>query len=146
MNTTAFFRKGNVVLFVTGTILIVAVLVSASAIGRPTKMTGTIIGDNSNQNYIMMYAYGPNITGSITVGPTITKIIESQVHISLANASNIAQKAVGGNAHTAAVRIGVVYGFLVYKAVVVDSNYDCHDILVDAGNGKVLATVQRSWL
>jgi uncharacterized membrane protein YkoI len=65
------------------------------------------------------------------------------VHISLANASNIAEKAVGANAHTAAVRIGVVYGFLVYKAVVVHSN---HDILVDAGNGKVLATVQRSWL
>jgi hypothetical protein len=145
MNTTTFFRKRNVVLFVTGTILIVAVVVSASVIGS-TKVTGTMIGDNSNQNYIMMYGYGPNITGSVTVGPTITKIIESQVHISLANASNIAEKAVGANAHTAAVRIGVVYGFLVYKALVVDSNYGCHDILVDAGNGKVLATVQRSWL
>jgi len=40
---------------------------------------------------------------------------------------------------------GVVYGFLVYKALVVDSSNGCHDILVDAGNGKVLATVQRSW-
>jgi hypothetical protein len=146
MNTTTFFRKRNVVLFVTGTILLVAVLVSASAIGRSTKVTGSMIGDNSNQNYIMMYAYGPNITGSVTVGPTITKIIESHVHISLANASNIAEKAVGAHAHTAAVRIGVVYGFLVYKALVVDSSYGCHDILVDAGNGKVLATVQKSWL
>ena len=44
-----------------------------------------------------------------------------QVHVSLANASNIAEKAVGANAHTAAVRIGVVYGFLVYRALVVDS-------------------------
>jgi len=94
----------------------------------------------------MMYAYGPNITGSVTVGPAITKSIESQVHISLANASNIAEKGVGANAHTAAVRIGIVYGFLVYKALVVDSSNSCHDILVDAGNGKVLATVQRGWL
>jgi uncharacterized membrane protein YkoI len=99
----------------------------------------------TNQNYIMMYTYGPNITGSVPVGPTITKSIESQVHISLSNASNIAEKAVGDNAHTAAVRIGVVYGFLVYKALVVDNSDGCHDILVDAGNGKVLATVQRSW-
>jgi hypothetical protein len=142
MNTTTFFRKRNVVLFVTSSILIVAVLVSV--IGRPTNMTGTTIG-NSDQNYIMMYTYGPNITGSVPVGPTITKSIESQVHISLSNASNIAEKAVGDNAHTAAVRIGVVYGFLVYKALVVDNSNGCHDILVDAGNGKVLATVQRSW-
>ena len=63
----------------------------------------------------MMYAYGPNITGSVRIGPTLAKTIESQVHVSLANASNIAEKAVGA-AHTAAVRIGVVYGFLVYKA------------------------------
>jgi hypothetical protein len=146
MNTTTFFRKRNAVLFVTGTILIVAVLVSASAIGRPTNMRGTMIGDNSNQNYFMMYTYGPNITGSVKVGPTITKTIESQVHISLANASTIAEKAVGANAHTATVRIGIVYGFLAYKALVVDSNYGYHEILVDAGNGKVLATVQRGWL
>ena len=144
MNTTTFFRKRNVVLFVTSSILIVAVLVSV--IGRPTNMTGTTIGNNSNQNYIMI-TYGPNITGSVPVGPTITKSIESQVHISLSNASNIAEKAVGDNAHTAAVRIGVVYGFLVYKALVVDNSNGCHDILVDAGNAKVLATatVQQSW-
>jgi len=91
-----------------------------------------------------MYDYGPDITGSIMVGPTITKVIESQVR--LPNASNIAEKAVGANARTTTVRIGVVYGFLVYKAVVLDSNYGCYDILVDAGKGKVLTSVQRSWL
>src|SRR5215472_9620133 len=106
MNIMMVLRKRNVVLFVTGGILIVAVLVSV--IGRPTNMTGSTIGNNSNQNYIMMYTYGSNITGSVPVGPTITKTIESQVHVSLANASNIAEKAVGANAHTAAVRIGVV--------------------------------------
>jgi len=143
MNIMMVLRKRNVVLFVTGGILIVAVLVSV--IGRPTNMTGSTIGNNSNQNYIMMYTYGSNITGSVPVGPTITKTIESQVHVSLANASNIAEKAVGANAHTTAVRIGVVYGFVVYKTLVVDSSNGCHDILVDAGNGKVLATAQRSW-
>ena len=109
-------------------------------------MIESTIGNNSNQNYIMMYGsmYGSNITGSVPVGPTITKTIESQVHISLSNASNIAEKAVDANAHTTAVRIGVEYGFVVYKTLVVDSSNGCHDILVDAGNGKVLATAQRS--
>jgi hypothetical protein len=44
------------------------------------------------------------------------------------------------------MRIGVVYGFLVYKVLVVDNNYGFHWIIVDAGNGKVLASVQRIWL
>jgi hypothetical protein len=85
-----------------------------------------------------MMTYGPYITGSVSVGPAIAKSIESLVRISLANASTIAEKAVGTNAHAAAVRIGVVYGFLVYKALIVDSNYGFHWILVDAGNGKPL--------
>jgi hypothetical protein len=31
----------------------------------------------------------------------------------------------------------VVYGFLVYMAVVVDSNNNFHGVLLDSGNGKV---------
>jgi hypothetical protein len=143
MDRTTLFIKRNVALFVTVAILIVAVGVSASALGRPqTYLTDTIIGGNSNQNYMM--TYGPYITGSVSVGPAIAKSIESLVRISLANASTIAEKAVGTNAHAAAVRIGVVYGFLVYKALIVDSNYGFHWILVDAGNGKVLASVQSN--
>jgi hypothetical protein len=42
------------------------------------------------------------------------------------------------------VRIGVVHGFLVYMALVVDSNNNFHGVLVDAGNGKVLVSTQMS--
>ena len=92
----------------------------------------------------MMGTYGPNITGSVAIGPTIAKAIASQVHVSLTNASIIAEKAVGANAHAAAVRIGVDHGFLVYMAFVVDSNNNFHGVLVDSGNGKVLASTQVS--
>jgi hypothetical protein len=91
-----------------------------------------------------MMMMGPNITGSISLGPTIAKAIASQVHVSLANASTTAEKAVGANAHAAAVRIGVVHGFLVYMALVVDSNNNFHGVLVDPGNGKVLASTPMS--
>jgi uncharacterized membrane protein YkoI len=97
-----------------------------------------------NKPNMMMGTYGPNITGSVAIGPTMAKAIASQVHVSLANASIIAEKAVGANAHAAAVRIGVVHGFLVYMAFVVDSNNDFHSVLVDSGNGKVLASTQVS--
>jgi hypothetical protein len=95
---------------------------------------------------MMMGTYGPNITGSIALGPTIAKAIASQVHVNLANASMIAEKAVGANAHSAAVRIGVVHGFLVYMALVVDSSNNFHGVLVDAGNGKVLSQLSLAAL
>ena len=67
----------------------------------------------------------------------------SQVHVSLANASTTAEK-VGANAHAASVRLGVVHGFLVYMALVVDSSNNFHGVLVDPGSGKVLASTQMS--
>ena len=78
------------------------------------------------------------------MGQTIAKAIASQVHVSLANASTTAEKAVGANAHAAAVRIGVVHGFLVYMALVVDSNNNFHGVIIDPGNGKVLSSSPMS--
>ncbi|MDQ6863101.1 MAG: hypothetical protein M3044_04690 [Thermoproteota archaeon] len=124
---------------------------ASAQIGRSgSNMTsGAMAGAGSNGNQsmgsrIMMSSFGPNITGSVALGPTIAKVIASQVHVSLANASTVGEKAVGANAHAAAVRIGVVHGFLVYMALVVDSSNNFHGVLVDAGNGKVLASTQMS--
>ena len=38
----------------------------------------------------------------------------------------------------------MVHGFLVYRALVVDSNYDFHTVVVDAGNGNVLSSAPLS--
>jgi uncharacterized membrane protein YkoI len=149
MDEKTSLRKRNVVLFIAVTVLLVSVGVSASAISQDaraqtkTNMTGSMTGGQNKPN-MMMGTYGPNITGSVAIGPTMAKAIASQVHVSLANASIIAEKAVGANAHAAAVRIGVVHGFLVYMAFVVDSNNNFHGVLVDSGNGKVLSSTQVS--
>src|SRR5437870_9321135 len=66
------------------------------------------------------------------------------MNVSLANASTIAEKAACPNSHAVAVRIGVVHGFLVYMALVIDSSNNFHGVLVDPGNGKVLASTQMS--
>jgi hypothetical protein len=49
---------------------------------------------------------------------------------------------VGPNSHAVSVRIGVVRGFVVYIALVSDTNHSIHRVLVDAGNGKVLSSTQ----
>jgi hypothetical protein len=77
-------------------------------------------GAGQNQSKMMMGTYGPNITGSVPLGTIIAKAIASKVNVTLANASTTAEKAVGANAHAVALRIGVVPGFLVYMALVVD--------------------------
>jgi hypothetical protein len=154
MNTTSSITKRNVVAFVTVTLLLVSVGLSASSI-VPTQdaraqtkanTTSTVTGGIGSQNKsnVMLSNYGPNITGSIPFGPTIENAIASAVHVTLANASTIAEKAVGANTHALAVRIGVIHGFLVYMALVVDSNHGFHGVLVDPGNGKVLSSTPLS--
>ncbi len=68
---------------------------ATARMGNSSMMSGA----GQNQSKMMMGTSGPNITGSIPFGPTIFKAISSQVHVSLANASTTAEKAVGANAH-----------------------------------------------
>src|SRR5947208_3848228 len=117
---------------------------SESATAQMSTNSSMMSGPSQNQSRMMMGTSRPNITGTIPMEPTIAKAISSQVHVSLANASTTAEKAVGANAHAAAVRIGVVHGFLVYMALVLDRNNNFHGLLVDPGTGKVLASTQMS--
>lgn len=94
----------------------------------------------AGQNQTNMIMGAANITGSIPLRQTIAKAITSELHVSLANASLIAEKAVGSSAHAVSVRLGIVQGSLVYIALVVDSNNNFHHVFVDPGNGKVLAS------
>jgi hypothetical protein len=107
------------------------------------QMSAGNITDSSTQNQTNAMM-GPNITGSIAIGPTMFKAFASVIHVSLSNASTTAEKTVGANAHSVAIRIGAVHGFLVYMALVVDPNNNFHGVLVDPGNGKVLASTPVS--
>jgi uncharacterized membrane protein YkoI len=148
MNTPGF-RKRNVVVLI-ATALIVSVGVSTSTTeyiqyaGAQTKSnnaTGMMGGNKLNTTG---GASGTNFTGSVSLAPLIAKTIASKINVTLVNATTIAEKAVGTNAHAVSARLAVVHGFLVYRAFVVDSNYDFHTVLVDAGNGSVLSSAPLS--
>jgi uncharacterized membrane protein YkoI len=83
-----------------------------------------------------------NLTGSVQVFPKLSQIIQSKANISLSAAATSAEKTVGPNAHVISTHLGVINGFLVYAANVVDANSNIHRVIVDAGNGKVLSTIQ----
>ena len=132
--------KRKVTTLVLSVLAVTTVVIGTGSLeGVKAQMTTSNMTGSQNQTN-MMTMMGTNITGSIPFGPTIAKAIASQIHISLANASTTAEKAVGANAHSAAVRVGEVHGFLVYMALVLDSNNNFHGVLVDPGTGKVLAS------
>jgi uncharacterized membrane protein YkoI len=102
----------------------------------PGNSTAAIDGSINNNNI----GIGQNITGSIKLRNIVGSAIASQIKISLIEATSIAQKALSGNAHAVAANLGQENGFLVYTIWVVDSNYNFHRIVVDAGNGQILVS------
>jgi hypothetical protein len=146
MNTTGF-RKRNV-LIVTALILSVGVSTWTTEyiqyVGAQTKSNITTGMMGGNKLKTTIGASGTNITGSVSLAHLIAKTLASEVNVTLVNATTIAEKAVGINAHAVSARLAVVHGFLAYRALVVDSNYDFHTVLVDAGNGNVLSSAPLS--
>jgi hypothetical protein len=131
----------------TALIFIIGVSVVAIVSIQDTRAAaiGGMTGSNSSQGTAnTTIGAGANITGSLSLRDMLAKKAGSEVHLSLANASTIAEKTVGPNSHAVSVRIGVVRGFVVFIALVSDINHGIHSVLVDAGNGKVLSSTQLS--
>jgi uncharacterized membrane protein YkoI len=147
MNTPDFRKRNVVVLIVTALIVSVGVSTSITEYiqyaGAQTKSSTTGMTGGNKLN-TTGGASGTNITGSVSLAPLIAKTIASEVNVTLVNATTIAENAVGNNSHAVSARLAVLHGFLVYRALVVDSNYDLHTVLVDAGNGNVLSSAPLS--
>jgi uncharacterized membrane protein YkoI len=110
-----------------------------------TGSTSTSTSNNSIKNNPSAGAANSNWTGSIQLSSTLSQTIESKVHTSLSNAITVAEKTVGANSHATSGRLTAENGFLVYSVWVRNpTNNSLHRIIVDAGNGKVLANQQPS--
>jgi len=140
MNRTTCFSvlvRTTALIFITGVLAVAIVSIQDT----PATAIGGMTGTNSRQG-IATIGVGANITGSLSLQNMLAKKAGSEVHLSLATASTIAEKSVGPNSHAVSVRIGVVRGFVVYAALVSDINHGIHSVLVDAGNGKVLSSTK----
>jgi len=118
-------------------LLIIAVLAVTASI------TIGILQEASAQNQSRTNAvFLRNLTGSVQVFPRLSQIIQSKASVSLSAAATSAEKCVGQNSHAISAHVVVVNGYLVYTIRVVDTNNNIHRVIVDAGNGKVLSTIQ----
>jgi len=143
IRTTSFSVLTRIIalIFIIGVLAVTIVSIQDTPASAISGMTG---GNSSQGIANTTTGAGSNITGSLSLQNMLAKKAGSEVHLSLANASTIAEKAVGPNSHAISVRIGVVHGFVVYIALV--QSHGIHRVLVDAGNGKALSSTQLSIL
>ena len=117
-------------------LIIVVLIVTASLI------TG-ILQEASAQTQSSTGAFTlRNLTGSVQIFPSKSQIIQTKASVSLSTAATTAEKSVGPNSHATSAHISIVNGYLVYRVHVIDTNNNIHRVIVDAGNGKVLSTIQ----
>lgn len=126
-------------------LIIAAIAVTASiTIGTFTSsyIQQSVSAQNQNNSSGAGHPSVRNLTGSVQVFPKLSQIIQSKANVSLSTAATSAQTAVGANSHVISAHLGIVNGFLVYVAHVVDANNNIHTVIVDAGNGKILSATQ----
>ncbi len=107
-----------------------------------TYMQQTASAQNQSSTSNAVAAPLKNLTGSVQVFPRLSQTIQSKANVSLSAAATSAEKSVGPNSHIISAHLRVVNGYLVYTAHVVDASNNIHRVIVDAGNGKVLSTIQ----
>jgi uncharacterized membrane protein YkoI len=80
----------------------------------------------------------PEITGSVNVKDTIKNYINANQKISFSVAASTVEKQVE-NGSVVGGHVGIEQGYLVYTFCVIDTKSDTsYNIIIDAGNGKVL--------
>lgn len=127
-------------LLLIGVLALTASITTGILVSTYTQQAATAQNQNSTSNTGAVPL--KNLTGSVQVFPRLSQTIQSKANVSLSAAATNAEKAVGPNSHVISAHLGVVNGFLVYTAHVVDAGNNIHRVIVDAGNGKVLSSIQ----
>ncbi len=84
------------------------------------------------------------INGTINLGQTIFEAIGSQVNTTLTQAITTAELSTGNNSIAMAAFGGEYGGYFVYTIILGTPGMEFHKVLVDPGNGQVLASQEVS--
>lgn len=97
-----------------------------------------------NQTEMGMIKDYMKINGTINIMDTMFQAISSKVNITLTEAINTAEQAVGNNSHAVYAKADEKNGFLVYSILLCSSDMKFYKVIVDPGNGQVLLTKEIS--
>jgi hypothetical protein len=92
----------------------------------------------------MTSAQQQQINGTINLGQTIFEAISSKVNTTLTQAITTAEQSVGNNSFALAAFGGEHGGYLVYTIILGSPGMQFNKVIVDPGNGQVLASQEIS--
>ena len=127
------FTAASVITFVA------AILVFSMISNIMTAHNVSAQNTRDNKTVTTMTSSSQNITSSVKIIPTLISALVSQVKVSLVQATMAAEKAVGNSSHAIVALLKTESGYLVYTVWVLDGSDDIHQVIVDPGNGQVLA-------
>jgi hypothetical protein len=130
----------------TATVIATATLI-AMMMGIITSTSGhnvsaQMMGDRGD--FDNMTAGQQQINGTINLGQTIFEAIGSKVNTSLTQAITTAEQSVGNNSFALAAFGGEHGGYLVDTIILGTPGMKFHKVIVDPGNGQVLASQEIS--
>jgi hypothetical protein len=102
-----------------------------------------MMGDHSS-GFGNMTSGQQQINGTINLGQIIFETIGSKVNTSLTQAITNAEQSVGNNSFALAAFGGEHSGYLVYTIILGTPGMQFHKVIVDPGNGQVLASQEIS--
>jgi hypothetical protein len=134
---------GIVIATVTLIAMIMAIITSASEHNVSAQMMTT--GDRGSDSFgNMTSGQKVMINGTINLGQTIFDAIGSKVNTSLTQAITTAEQSVGNNSFALAAFGGEQGGYLVDTIILGTPGMKFHKVIVDPGNGQVLASQEIS--
>jgi hypothetical protein len=130
------------------TVIATATLIAMMMIGIITSTSGhnvsaqMMMGDRGG--FGNMTSGQQQINGTINLGQTIFEAIGSKVNTSLTQAITTAEQSVGNNSFALAAFGGEHGGYLVYTIILGSAGMQFNKVIVDPGNGQVLASQEIS--
>jgi hypothetical protein len=125
-------------------IAMMGVVASTSEHSINAQMMGDHSGFGNMTSGLQGHQQKMMINGTINLAQTIFEAIGSKINTSLTQAMTTAEQSVGNNSFALAAFGGDHGGYLVYTIILGTPGMKLYNVIVDPGNGQILATQEIS--
>ncbi len=139
-----YIRPKTMTAYVIAIVTLIAVLTSMSEHSINAQMMGDHGGVGNMTSGLHELQQKAIANGTINLEQTIFKAIDSKVNTSLTQAMTTAEQSVGNNSFTLSAFGGEYGGYFAYQIILGTPEMKFYNVLVDPGNGQVLATQKVS--
>jgi hypothetical protein len=121
------------------------------SVNPPTQSTMATKGNQNTSTGMNYPSMGTNkqntmVNSSINLVKSMYQGVASKFNVTLDQAINTAQKAIGNKSNALEATTGVGNGYITYSIILATPDMKFYNVIVDPGNGKVLSSHQLSMI